>query len=124
MGGCLPGVAHKSERRHLKVPAIGIRRKKIAMKLVEKSVKRLLLFGGLLAAITMLSGSARAQQAAAPTGDNDVTAIDTLLDPDATMIQHATAANAQLLKVYPKGFTLGGVHTPHISMLQRYGKTA
>jgi hypothetical protein len=71
----------------------------------------------------MQSGSARAQQASAA-GQNDVTAIDTILDPDATMIQHATAANAELLKHFPKGFTLGGVHAPHISMLQRFVKTA
>jgi hypothetical protein len=70
----------------------------------------------------MSSGSALGQQAAAA-GPNDVTAIDILLDPDVTMIQHAEAANAELLKGYPKGFTLGGVHAPHISMLQRYVKT-
>jgi hypothetical protein len=73
--------------------------------------------------VTMQSASAGALQAAAPAGQNDVTAIDILLDPDATMIQHATAANAQLLKHYPKGFTLGGVHAPHITMLQRFVKT-
>jgi hypothetical protein len=53
-----------------------------------------------------------------------VTAIDILLDPDATMIQRATAANAELLKHFPKGFTLGGAHAPHISVLQRFVKTA
>jgi hypothetical protein len=94
------------------------------MKLAEKSFMRLLLFGAIVAAITMQSGSARAQQAAAPAGQNEVTAIDILLDPDATMIQHAEAANAQLLQNYPKGYTLGGAHAPHISMLQRYVKTA
>jgi hypothetical protein len=55
---------------------------------------------------------------------NDVTAIDILLDPDATMIQHATAANARLLQNFPKGYTLGGAHAPHISVVQRYVKTA
>lgn len=69
------------------------------------------------------NGGAAAQQAA-PAGQNDVTAIDILLDPDATMIQHAEAANAELLKSYPKGFTLGGVHAPHVSMLQQFVKTA
>ena len=53
------------------------------MKLVEKSFMRLLLFGAMVAAITMQSGRARAQQATAPAGGNDVTAIDILLDPDA-----------------------------------------
>jgi hypothetical protein len=54
------------------------------------------------------------------TQDRPVLAIDTLLDPDSTMIEHATADNALLLKDFPKGYTLGGVHAPHISMLQRY----
>jgi len=37
---------------------------------------------------------------------NTVTAIDILLDPDATMIKHAEAANQRLLKDFPKGFAL------------------
>jgi hypothetical protein len=69
------------------------------------------------------SGNTGAQQASAAK-QNDVTAIDILLDPDAMMIQHATAANARLLQNFPKGFTLGGAHAPHISVLQRYVKTA
>ena len=54
---------------------------------------------------------------------NPVTAIDIALEPDATMIQHAQAANARLLKVFPKGFALDATHHPHISMLQRYVRT-
>ena len=54
---------------------------------------------------------------------NPVTAIDIALEPDATMIQHAEAANARLLKVFPKGFALDATHHPHISMLQRYVRT-
>lgn len=53
-----------------------------------------------------------------------VTAIDIALEPDSTMVQHATEVNAQLLKVFPKGFALGPTHHPHISMLQRYVRTA
>jgi len=34
---------------------------------------------------------------------NPVTAIDIALEPDATMIEHAMAANARLLKSFPKG---------------------
>jgi hypothetical protein len=68
-------------------------------------------------------GNAGAQQSSAAK-QNNVTAIDILLDPDATMIQHATAANARLLQNFPKGYTLGGAHAPHISVLQRYVKTA
>jgi hypothetical protein len=53
-----------------------------------------------------------------------VTAIDILLEPDATMIKHAEAANERLLKNFPKGFALGKTHQPHISCLQRFVKTA
>jgi len=55
---------------------------------------------------------------------NAVTAIDILLEPDATMVKHAEAANQRLLKEFPKGFALGKRHHPHISCLQRYVKTA
>ena len=53
-----------------------------------------------------------------------ITAIDILLEPDATMIQKAQAVNARLLQNFPKGYTLGGEHAPHISMLQRYVHSA
>ncbi|HEY8138753.1 MAG TPA: hypothetical protein VIF61_12995, partial [Methylocystis sp.] len=33
--------------------------------------------------------------------DNPITAIDIVLEPDATMIQRAEAANSRLLKVFP-----------------------
>ena len=93
------------------------------MKLFGRSLTHRILFGAIMTATTMQSGNAPAQQAS-DAKQNDVTAIDILLDPDATMIQHATAANAQLLKNFPKGFTLGGVHAPHVTMLQRFVKTA
>ena len=48
---------------------------------------------------------------------NPVTAIDIALEPDATMIQHAKAANARLLKSFPKGFALDETHHPHIYYL-------
>jgi hypothetical protein len=54
---------------------------------------------------------------------NPVTAIDIALEPDATMVQHAMAANARLLKSFPKGFTLDETHHPHISMLQQFVRT-
>ena len=53
-----------------------------------------------------------------------VTAIDILLEPDATMLQHAQADNARLLKVYPKGFSLDATHRPHITVVQRFVRTA
>ena len=52
-----------------------------------------------------------------------VTAIDIALEPDATMVQHAMAANARLLKSFPKGFTLDETHHPHISLLQQFVRT-
>jgi 2'-5' RNA ligase len=54
---------------------------------------------------------------------NPVTAIDIALEPDATMIQRAMAANARLLKSFPKGFSLDATHHPHISMLQQFVRT-
>src|SRR5262249_10786112 len=53
-----------------------------------------------------------------------IVAIDTLLDPDQTMIKKAEIANQRLLKVFPKGFALDAEHTPHISVLQRYVKAS
>jgi hypothetical protein len=53
-----------------------------------------------------------------------LTAIDTLLDPDQTMVQRAIAANTRLRQNFPKGFALDETHQPHISMLQRYVRTS
>jgi phosphoserine phosphatase len=55
---------------------------------------------------------------------SEITAIDILLEPDATMLKHAEANNARLLKVYPKGFALDASHRPHITMLQCFVRTA
>ena len=54
---------------------------------------------------------------------NPVTAIDILLEPDATMLRHAQANNARLLKVFPKGFALDEAHRPHITLIQRFIRT-
>ena len=70
-----------------------------------------------LACILTCAGASRA-------ADSTVTAIDIVLKPDTTMCQHALEANAQLLKDYPKGFALDASHNPHITILQRYVKTA
>jgi len=69
------------------------------------------------------SGATIAEQAPAVAQSN-ITAIDILLEPDATMIQRAQDANAQLLKNFPNGFALGGEHAPHVTVLQRYVNTA
>jgi phosphoserine phosphatase len=59
-----------------------------------------------------------------PAGQSPVTAIDILLEPDATMLQHAEANNARLLAVFPKGFALDATHRPHITLIQRFVRTA
>ena len=65
-----------------------------------------------------LPGVAKAAEVA------EVIAIDILLEPDATMLEHAAANNARLLKVFPGGFALDSTHTPHITMIQRFVRTA
>ena len=70
---------------------------------------------GLGLAVTLAPGAA-AQQ-------SPVTAIDIALEPDATMVQHAMAANARLLKSFPKGFSLDETRHPHISILQQFVRT-
>jgi hypothetical protein len=56
-------------------------------------------------------------------GPGTVTAIDILLEPDATMVKNAEDANERLLKEIPKGFALDKTHHPHTSCLQRYVRT-
>jgi phosphoserine phosphatase len=55
---------------------------------------------------------------------SEITAIDILLQPDATMLKHAAANNERLRKVYPKGFTFDAAHAPHITLLQCFVRTA
>ena len=59
-----------------------------------------------------------------PMEPNSVTAINILLEPDATMLQRSEDNNARLLKVFPKGFALDATHRPHITLLQRFVRTA
>src|SRR6476659_3075028 len=77
------------------------------------------LFGALcfsLATLLAYASPSNAQQ-------NPVTAIDIALEPDATMIEHAKADNARLLKAFPKGFALDATHNPHVTMLQQFVRT-
>jgi len=71
-------------------------------------------------------GDCQAEAAALALGyqASSVTCIDILLQPDATMLQHAAANNERLRKVYPKGFLLDAEHTPHITLLQCFVRTA
>src|SRR5215470_4547898 len=73
--------------------------------------------GVCLASLASYSGAARAQQ-------TPVTAIDIALEPDVTMVKHAEAVNARLRSIFPKGFSLDATHHPHITMLQRFVRTA
>src|SRR5438552_16986066 len=78
--------------------------------------RRLCLKGSIGCALVMLAfGNGRATAA-----DASVTAIDILLKPDSTMIQHATVTNDHLRKVFPKGFALDAEHRPHITLVQRF----
>ena len=74
----------------------------------------------MIGAIATHSQTAKAQGTPAPAAANDVTAIDILLEPDATMLQHAQATNDRLRKVYPKGFALDASHHPHVTLVQRF----
>jgi hypothetical protein len=91
---------------------------------VEKSLLYVALAGAFVIGMTVRSGHAKPLAFAIVAEQNDVTAIDTLLDPDDTMIKHALDANAKLRENFPKGYTLGGAHAPHITLLQRYAKTS
>ena len=75
-------------------------------------------------ACSLLVGSACLQAADSPARPDRITAIDILLKPDATMLQHAAANNERLRKVYPKGFTFDAAHAPHITLLQCFVRTA
>src|SRR6266581_8347990 len=86
---------------------------------MKTNVKNILLNGAMACVVAMAGGNALAAEAK----PNPITAIDILLEPDATMIQHATATNDRLLKVFPKGFALDATHRPHITLVQRFVRT-
>ena len=94
------------------------------MKVSKNTLTRLFLCGAMVCALALQVGSSRAQQGGAAAGDNKITAIDILLEPDATMLQHSADNNARLLKVFPKGFALDATHRPHITLIQRFVRTA
>src|SRR5206468_7969274 len=86
------------------------------MKLTAKNLTLFLLIGAMACAVALAGGQALAADAK----PNEITAIDILLHPDATMVQHATAVNERLLKVFPKGFALDASHRPHVTLAQRF----
>jgi hypothetical protein len=64
-----------------------------------------------------------AMAAALTKASEPLTAIDVLLLPDQTMVEHAQRDNARLRENYPDGFALDATHHPHITLLQRYVRT-
>jgi hypothetical protein len=84
------------------------------------------LFACILATVAGCAPKQAAESPAEPVAAEPVavTAIDILLEPDATMLGHAADNNARLLAVFPKGFALDATHTPHITMIQRFVRTA
>lgn len=83
--------------------------------------QHLFVFAAVGIGLAVLSQTGQPLSAQGPT---EVTAIDILLDPDATMLRRAQADNQRLRKVFPKGFALDNDHQPHISCLQQYVRTA
>jgi hypothetical protein len=80
-----------------------------------------MLAGLWIAAICLTAESGRFSQAAEPSESlGEIVAIDVLLHPDATMLAAAAKANEKLRGDYPAGFALDKLHTPHISMIQRF----
>jgi hypothetical protein len=55
---------------------------------------------------------------------SDLTAIDILINPDEKTLERARAVNARLRQSVPSGFELDATHLPHITILQRYVRTA
>ena len=76
-----------------------------------------------LALVALVIGCSTNQPASAADKNNDVIAIDILLRPDATMLKRAATINDQLLKDFPKGFSLDASHRPHVTLVQRYIRT-
>ncbi|MCE1613522.1 2'-5' RNA ligase family protein [Enterobacter ludwigii] len=69
----------------------------------------------------MWSGMALSQETAV---SDSVTAIDILLEPDAAMVAKSEATNARLRRVYQEGYALDGTHRPHVTIIQRFVRTA
>lgn len=54
----------------------------------------------------------------------DISAIGIVLDPDETMVERASAINARLRDDFPAGFALDGDHAPHVTVVQRFVRSA
>jgi hypothetical protein len=89
-----------------------------------KYLTNLLMKATFVCTLAIAAGGAQTQAAESTAKPSAVTAIDILLEPDATMLRHAEAVNASHLKIYPKGFALDESHRPHITIIQRFVRTA
>jgi hypothetical protein len=89
------------------------------MKHTPKNFANFMMKGAIVCALAMTGANAHAQETLPP-----IIAIDILLQPDAAMLKHATTVNGLLRKDYPKGFALDASHRPHVTLAQRYVRTA
>ena len=69
-----------------------------------------------LASVLIHQASAHANGAS----NDELIAIDILLQPDQTMISKANAVNSRLRGNYPGGYSLDATHAPHVTLLQRF----
>jgi len=51
---------------------------------------------------------------------NDLIAIDVLIQPDSRMMEEAEKWNALMREQYPEGFELDEEHAPHVTLIQQY----
>jgi hypothetical protein len=75
----------------------------------------ILAIGCLLAASPIHASEGKA----VPT-DNEIIAIDVLLQPDQAMVAQSNAINARLRQNYPDGYSLDATHAPHVTLAQRF----
>jgi 2'-5' RNA ligase len=85
-----------------------------------KGFRARVLLIAVIAWASLAAGRSPAAEKDAASSSEDVIAIDVLLEPDATMVAKAQAANAKLREDYPQGYTLGREQVAHISLLHRY----
>jgi hypothetical protein len=67
-----------------------------------------------------LAGHQAQRASTEQSGGQDVLAIDIALEPDAASVEKAKAFNARLWGNYPRGYDLGALYAPHITVAQRF----
>ncbi len=76
-----------------------------------------------VACLTVVLVGCQGNQAPEGIVNDQLIAIDVLLEPDATMVEKAKIVNSQLRVDYPQGYALDASHAAHITLLQRYVRT-